>query len=193
MTMGDNQLVGQWGIQHNIHGSREQLAEAICQGIAIAVSNGSFQDQQGAAAVEGYDKNNRILGKGSTPGSATDQSAYRSELFGLWGIFKALQQFCQESNIQSRHIQVACNGLSTLHQAQSRKPVNPVAPHYNFSTQQPRTKNYSSSTQPTCDTRRGAVESHDDHDNFDDGPYLSPTLPHSFGKRHVLLHPEGVA
>jgi len=125
MTMGDDQLMGQWGIQRNIHGSREQLVEAICQGIAVAVSNGSFQDQQGAAAwtIEGYDKNNQILSKGSTPGSATDQSSYRSKLFGLWGIFKALQQFCQVSNIQSGHIQVAYDALSVLHQAQSRNQL----------------------------------------------------------------------
>jgi len=30
------------------------------------------------------------------------------------------------------------------------------------------------STQPTRDTRRGADESHDDHDNFDGTPYLTP-------------------
>jgi len=77
MTTGDDQLEGQWGIQHKTQGSREQLAEAICKGKAIAVSDGSFQDQQGAAAwmIEGYDKNNWILGMGSTPGFLTDQSA----------------------------------------------------------------------------------------------------------------------
>jgi len=107
---------------------------AICKGRAIAVSDRSFQDQQGAAAwmIEGYNKNNQILGKGSTPGLPTDQSTYRSSLFGLWGIFKALQQFCQETKIQSGHVQVACDGLSALHQAQLRKPVDPVAPHYNL-------------------------------------------------------------
>jgi len=93
-TTVDNQLDGQWGIQHELHDSKEQLVEAICKGIAIAVSNRSFQDQQGAAAwtIEGYNKNNQILSKGTTPGSPTDQSVYCSELFGLWGIFKALQK-----------------------------------------------------------------------------------------------------
>jgi len=134
MTTGNDLLKGQWGIQHEIQGSREQLAEAIHKEIAIAVSNGSFQSQQGAAAwmIEGYNKNNQILGKGSTPGLPADQSAYHSELFGLWGIFKALQQFCQEIKIQSGHVWVTCNGLSALQQAQSRKPVDPVASHYHI-------------------------------------------------------------
>ncbi len=83
-TTVDDQLDSQWGIQHELHGSKEQLVEAICKGIAIAISNRSFQDQQGAAAwtIEGYNKNNQILSKGTTPGSPTDQSAYRSKLFG---------------------------------------------------------------------------------------------------------------
>jgi len=60
-SIGDDQLESQWSIQHEFQGSREHLVEAICTGIAIVVSDGSFQDQQGAAAwtLEGSDKNNR--------------------------------------------------------------------------------------------------------------------------------------
>jgi len=96
-------LAVQWGIQHEIHGSMEQLAEAICKGTAIAISDGSFQDQQGVAAwtIKGYNNSNQILGRGRTPSTPTDQSAYCSELFGLWGIFKALQKFSQENNIRN--------------------------------------------------------------------------------------------
>jgi len=88
-----DQLDMQWGIQHKIHGDMKKLEEAIRQGTAIAISDGSFQNQQGMAAwmIEGHDSSNQILGKGRTPGMVTDQSAYHSKLFELWGIFKALQ------------------------------------------------------------------------------------------------------
>ncbi len=62
----------------------------------------------------------------------------------------------------------------------------------NTSTQQPRTKNYFSSTQPMQDTRRDAVGSHDDHDNFDNGSY-PPMLSHWIDMWHILSHPAGVA
>jgi len=52
----------------------------------------------------------------------------------------------------------------------------------NSSTRLTRNKNYFPSTQSTCITHRGAVESHDDHDDFDDRPYLPPTISSSFDK-----------
>jgi len=68
----------------------------------------------------------------STPGSATDQSAYRSELFGLWGIFHTLTQLTAKHNLQEGQITVACDGLSALQQAQHDNPTNPTLAHYDI-------------------------------------------------------------
>jgi len=100
------------------------------------VSDGSFQDQQGAAAwtIEGYDKNNQIIGKGSTPGLQLDQSAYCSELFSLWGIFKALQQFCQEARIQSGHVQRPIHLTSSTIKETSQPSSTPLQSHWHNQT-----------------------------------------------------------
>jgi len=68
----------EWGISQEVHGDSDQLAKVITTGIAIAVSDRSFQDSHGSAAwtIEGQDKQDRILGKGRTPGAPEDQSAY---------------------------------------------------------------------------------------------------------------------
>ena len=47
----------------------------------------------------------------------------------------------------------------------------------NFSTQQ-HNANFFSSTKPTCDTHRGAIGSHDDHDNFDGRSYFPQCSTH---------------
>jgi len=85
----------QWEYKYMIEGMVEQLRLAFINGKAIAVSDGSFQWGNGAAAwiIEGSTARNQIIGTGRTPGQATDQSTYQSELFGLWGILFALTRF----------------------------------------------------------------------------------------------------
>jgi len=43
-------LFTSWGIQLETHGQEQTVVEAIKQGQAVAVSNGSFQEQAGSAA-----------------------------------------------------------------------------------------------------------------------------------------------
>jgi len=38
----------------------------------------------------------------------------------------------KECNIQKGHVRIACDGLSTLKQAQSRQPIGPDTPHYDL-------------------------------------------------------------
>jgi hypothetical protein len=54
------------------------MVRAIRQGDAIAISDGSFQDQFGTAAwvIEGARPTGRIVGDVTVPGTAKDQSAY---------------------------------------------------------------------------------------------------------------------
>jgi len=82
-----------WKCEYTLEGKTEALRADIMDGKAVAVSDGSFQLGNGAAAwtIEGAMAQHRIKGTGQTPGSTNDQSAYRSELFGLWGILYSLK------------------------------------------------------------------------------------------------------
>ena len=64
------------------------MASAIQDGTAIAVSDGSYKTEFGtsALALEGEDSTNRIVAVNVVPGDPTDQSSYRSELAGIFGI-----------------------------------------------------------------------------------------------------------
>jgi len=59
----------QWDYEYTIEGTAEQLCLAIIKGEAIAVSDGSFQWGNGAAAwtIEGSTARNWIIGAGRTP------------------------------------------------------------------------------------------------------------------------------
>jgi len=54
----------------------------------IAVSNGSFKKGWGAVAwtIEGGDTAGRLVGMSFTPGTDSNQSAFWSELAGIYGI-----------------------------------------------------------------------------------------------------------
>jgi len=87
-----NQLWEEGECITKLEGDIVVLIDAIKQGIAVAVSDGSFQDQRGAAAwtIKGSSAANRLTGEGLTPGNPQDQSAYRSELFGIWGMVASI-------------------------------------------------------------------------------------------------------
>jgi len=67
-----------WGITNEQQGNPANLEEAIITGVAIAVSDRSFQDSNSLAAwtIEGRNQEHCILGSRRTPGEPEDQSAY---------------------------------------------------------------------------------------------------------------------
>ena len=79
------------------------LAEAIKNGTAIAVSDGSFSNEFGTASwvIEGANSHGRITGNNISPGDRLDQNAYRSELSGLYGIVLTIQAICQFHKISN--------------------------------------------------------------------------------------------
>jgi len=111
-----------------------QVIQALCNGKVVAVSDGSFKDYARAAAwtIKGDTTDNRVVGTGLTPGNAVDQSAYRSELFGLWGILASLKQFSEDNSIAHGHLMIACDGLSALKKAQSNYPTDPGEAHHDL-------------------------------------------------------------
>jgi len=64
------------------------IAKAIRMGTVIVVSDGSFKDMFGTAALvmEGSDSAHHILAVNVTPGDADDQSSYHSELSRIFGV-----------------------------------------------------------------------------------------------------------
>jgi len=85
-----------------------------------------------AWTIESQTVEHWLCRSGQTPGLASDQSAYWSELFGLWGIFKSLYQLTKEYQIQSGSIVVACDGLSALKKASKEWITDPQEVHYNL-------------------------------------------------------------
>jgi len=65
-----------------------------------------------------------------TRGTTNDQSAYCSELFGLWGMLRMIQNFTKARQIKTGKITITCDGLLALQQAKSSHPTNLAAVHY---------------------------------------------------------------
>jgi len=123
-----------WQCEYFIDGQAEVLVAAIQQGSAVAVSDGSFQFEHGAAAwtIESSTSAHRIRGAGQMPGGSRDQSAYRSELFGLWGILYSLKRFLDEHQVQAGHVKIACDGLTALRKAKAQQITEPCEKHYDI-------------------------------------------------------------
>ena len=94
----------------------EDIAGSILAGTAIAVSDGSFKDSFGTSAwtLRGQTNEQFLTGVNVVPGTDDDQSAFRSELAGIYGIITATNALCAFHNITGGGITVACDGESAL-------------------------------------------------------------------------------
>jgi hypothetical protein len=93
----------------------------------IAVSDGSFKENHGTAAwIVRITDTCEITGKMVTPGETHDQSAYRSELAGLYGVACTIWLLEQEYGAIGK-ITAACDGLSALRQV--KKPFDFIDPN----------------------------------------------------------------
>ena len=116
-------MVGQYGWvpEHiRIQGSEAELIEALQNGHLRIISDGSFKNEIGSAAIQLRTKKshkNLIQARCRTPGLPQDQSAYRSELIGiLVGIMIAswLREQIQLPASFKPNVQIGCDGLSAL-------------------------------------------------------------------------------
>jgi hypothetical protein len=94
----------------------EVLAQALANGKAIAVCDGSYKQGRGASAwvIEGESSEGRIKGFNWVPGSTVNQSSYRSELAGLLGVVSFTVELCKYHSIKEASITIACDNLSAL-------------------------------------------------------------------------------
>jgi hypothetical protein len=107
----------QWLVKHFVaEDEGAMLALAIWDGTAIAVSDGSFKDEFGTSALvlEGEDSKNWIIAVNVVLGDPTDQSAYRSELAGIFGIVTMVRALCEVYEILEGSICVGCDGETAL-------------------------------------------------------------------------------
>ena len=67
--------------------SVDEIITDIMNGTAVAVSDGSFKDNGGTTSwiIENASGSQRIIGHVNVPGTVLDQSAYRSEIAGIYG------------------------------------------------------------------------------------------------------------
>jgi hypothetical protein len=100
------------------------ITEAIRLGIAVAVCDGSFKDAFGMAAyvLEGAMMAKCMVVVLVTPGEPSDQSPYRSELSGLFGVVTMVHIICEQFKITSRAIEVGCDCKSALRHVFGKGP-----------------------------------------------------------------------
>ena len=100
------------------------IATAIKNGTACAISDGSYEDdpQQGSSGfiiTPGKTRQNMLTGRNLIPGSAEDQSAYRSELGGVTGVLAAVSVIVHYYDIKQGTLELALDGRSAKNESAS--------------------------------------------------------------------------
>ena len=116
-----DQHTGEWWALMDIMctESIDEIISDIIKGTAVAVSDSSFKDERGTDAwiIENASGTQRLLGKVLVPGYASDHSAYRSEIAGLYGIVLMVEIIKKVWRLTKGSILVGCDGKTTLEQA----------------------------------------------------------------------------
>jgi hypothetical protein len=101
-----------------------------------AVSDGSFKAGHGTAAwMIVISPECVISGVSVSPGVAADQSAYRSELMGLYGIAMTVRHLEIHYKFCNGVVDIGCDGLSALNKASYDVDFsNPNEPHFDLIT-----------------------------------------------------------
>jgi len=109
----------------------------VANGNCEAVSDGSYKDGSGTAAwmIEERVSKNTLTGSTIIPGHSLDQSAYRSELGGIFSIVAMIHNICKYYGIMKGTVRIACDGLGPLIQcfAKYQNP-SPGTAHYDLIT-----------------------------------------------------------
>jgi hypothetical protein len=123
-----------WAVQeYALPADLAPIVRSLLLGSARAISDGSFKDKFGTSAFTIIDnQDTSILGLNVVPGHPDDQSAYRSELAGLFGIVLVVNRLCSWAKIESGGIEVGCDGLSALEKAFDTWPLEPTDPHFDM-------------------------------------------------------------
>jgi len=105
---------------HNLHLIEDgnPIVQAIREGHAVAVSNGSFKDAQGTVAWMFYDNWDPkvLLGEGAItiPGTRPAQGSYRSKLAGIYGIITTTNMLLKYYRQNHGSLLIVCDGEAVL-------------------------------------------------------------------------------
>ncbi|CAJ1945364.1 unnamed protein product [Cylindrotheca closterium] len=115
-----------------VHGEEATLADALLEGRLRVISDGSFKNELGTAAVQLLVKHggcHRIIIQCQTPGLPQDQSPYCSELIGLLAGIMAVDWLLEQwfpTLSTGPTVQIACDGLSAIEMAFEDRPLSPT-------------------------------------------------------------------
>lgn len=120
-------------ILDNIHFSPGFLALVQQDQGLVAVSDGSYKEGHGTTAWILYASESfNCIGRVVVPGQSQDQSAYRSELTGLYAIAVSIL-FLERKFHVKRKVTVGCDGLSALRQVSKTFDfIDPSMPQYDL-------------------------------------------------------------
>ena len=92
------------------------IANAIMDGEAVAISDGSLKNSFGTAAfvIEGATKLNRILGVNIVPGPLSDGKSYRCEISGLIAAVLVINAICKLHNITTGSVTIGCDNEAAI-------------------------------------------------------------------------------
>ncbi|CAJ1964443.1 unnamed protein product [Cylindrotheca closterium] len=115
-----------------VHGDEATLADALLDGRLRVISDGSFKNELGTAAVQILVKHggcHQIIIRCQTPGLPQDQSPYRSELIGLLAGIMAVDWLLEQwfpNILTGPKVRIACDGLSAIEMAFEDRPLSPT-------------------------------------------------------------------
>jgi hypothetical protein len=95
----------------------QDLAEAIECSEPIGISDGSFKDNMETAAWRLFDinlENQQWTGQLLVPGQSSNQSAFRSELAGLYLMLTIVHLLVEYYDVQSGTVELTCDGIQAL-------------------------------------------------------------------------------
>jgi hypothetical protein len=110
------------------------IAQALRDGTAIAVSDGSYKHGQGTSAfiIEGNTGAGRLVGVNVIPGESESQTAYRAELGGVAGILELLYCVCTAHSVTEGSVEVGLDGDQARKAAFGSWPLDPGSPDYDL-------------------------------------------------------------
>jgi len=114
-----NNLPKQWVFKHlKLVDEGRPFVQAITNGYAAVVSDGSFKDKQGMAAWTIYDmwQPSISLGQGAltTPGSMLAQGSYQSKPAGIYSTASMVNALATYHFLSHRSMLIICNEEVTL-------------------------------------------------------------------------------
>ncbi len=125
----------QWAVRSFDCPEGATIAQALIQGNAIAICDGSYKDHFGTAGFaiqQGTQRAQRIIGANVTPGHPDDQNPYRAEIGGIYSIVVVVEAIVQKYHVTTGTIELGCDCASGLTAIFEHEYDTPSQPHHDL-------------------------------------------------------------